>query len=122
MPKKILVADDEEEIVFLLKRRLSKSGYEIIVAPNGVEAFALAKREAPDLLILDVMMPELDGLTVCFRLKTDPKYQHMKIILLTARDQQKDKHAGETVGADVYVTKPFEPDDLIKKIQELLEQ
>lgn len=122
MPKKILIVDDEEEIIFLLKRRLSKNGYEVVLAHNGVEALAVAQRERPDLLILDVMMPELDGLTVCFKLKTDPKYQSIKIILLTARDQQKDKHAGETVGADVYVTKPFEPDDLIKKVQELIGQ
>ena len=122
MAKKILVADDEENIVFLIKRRLIKSGYEVVEANNGVDAVALAKQQRPDLIILDVMMPQMDGLQVCQVLKSDPKYQAIKIILLTARDQQKDKDLGKEVGADDYVTKPFEPDELIKRVKDLVAQ
>ena len=118
---KILVVDDEEEIVFLIKRRLIKSGYEVIVANNGTDALSAAKGEKPQLIILDVMMPEPNGLEVCRRLKSDPQYQSIKIILLTAKDQPKDKELGEAVGSDLYVTKPFEPDDLIGKVKALLE-
>ena len=120
MPKKILVVDDEVDIAFLIKRRLMKNGYEVIMAHNGVNALALAKKERPDLMILDVMMPEPNGLQVCRMLKFDPQYQSIKIILLTARDQQKDKDLGQAVKADQYVTKPFEPDDLLLKVQALL--
>ena len=121
MAAKILVVDDEEEIVFLIKRRLIKSGYEVIVANNGTDALSTAKGQQPQLIILDVMMPEPNGLEVCRRLKSDPQFQSIKIILLTAKDQQKDKDLGEAVGADLYLTKPFEPDDLIGKVKVLLE-
>lgn len=120
MPKKILVVDDEEEIAFLIKRRLIKSGYEVLTASNGTSALLLAKKEQPDLIVLDVMMPEPNGLDVCRALKQDPQFKSIRIILLSARDQLKDKEAGLKAGADLYVTKPFEPEELIKNVQTLL--
>ena len=122
MAKKILIADDEAEIIFLLKRRLIKSGYEVLDADNGAKAVMIAERDRPDLIILDVMMPEMNGVQICRRLKSNPAYQAIKIILLTARDQQKDKDIGKEAGADDYVTKPFEPDDLIKKVKDFVGQ
>jgi DNA-binding response OmpR family regulator len=120
MARTILVVDDEQDIVFLIKRRLIKNGYHVLAANDGVNAFALAKKEQPDLIILDIMMPEPNGLEVCRRLKQDPLCRGIRIILLTAKDQPKDKDLGLHVGADLYVTKPFEPDELIKNVQTLL--
>ena|SRR3989338_8191862 len=120
MPRKILIVDDEPEIVFLIKRRLIKGGYDVIFAHDGVTALALAKKEKPDLMILDIMIPSPTGLEICRTLKNDPQYQSIKVVLLTARDRQEDKEAGHQAGADMYVTKPFEPEELIKSVKVLL--
>ena len=120
MPKRILVVDDEPEIAFLIKRRLIKNGYEVFMAHDGASALSLVKKERPDVIILDIMMPEPDGLQVCRTLKQDPQYRSVPIILLSARDQQKDKDAGQQAGADMYITKPFEPDDLMRNVKALL--
>jgi CheY-like chemotaxis protein len=120
MAKKILIVDDEEGIIFLIKRRLVKLGYEVTEAHNGLDGITLAKQKHPDLILLDFMMPELSGLEACRMLKSDPQYESIKIVLLTARDQQKDKDVAKEVGADGYITKPFEPDDLIAKVKELI--
>ena len=120
MAKKILIVDDEEGIIFLIKRRLVKIGYEVSEAHNGLDGITLAKQERPDLMILDFMMPELNGLEACRLLKSDPQYQSIKIILLTARDQQKDQAVAREVGADAYITKPFEPEELVGKVKELV--
>ena len=120
MSKKILLVDDEEEIIFLLKRRFIKNGYDVVEAHSGVEAIACVEKERPDLIVLDVMMPGMNGLEVCRKLKSDPQYQSIKIVLLTAKDQQKDKELGKEAGADAYMTKPFEPDDIIGKVKSLV--
>ncbi len=121
MTKRVLVVDDEPEISLLIKRRLEKQGYSVLTADTGLKALDVAKKEKPDLILLDVMMPELDGYHVCRMLKFDPQYQNIKIIFLTARDQPPDKNTGEQVHADAYITKPFEPEDLIENIKKLLE-
>ena len=120
MAKKILVVDDEQEIVFLIKRRLIKAGYDVIFAHDGPTALALAKKEKPDLMILDIMIPAPTGLEICRTLKQDAQYSAIKIVLLSARDQQQDKDIGMQAGADLYMTKPFETEELIKNAQVLL--
>ena len=118
--KKILVVDDEPDIVNMLKMRLEASGYEVIIAGDGNTAYNKAKSDSPDLIILDLMLPDMDGYQVCRLLKFDVKYQRIPIIMLTAKSQKEDKTWGEKAGADFYLTKPFEPQELLDKIQELL--
>jgi len=120
MPKKILVVDDEKELVEMIKMRLEASGYEVIPAYDGQEALEKARKEKPDLIVLDLMLPKIDGYKVCRMLKFDEKYKHIPIIMFTARAQEEDKKLGEEVGADAYITKPFESQALLKKIKELL--
>jgi len=120
MAKKILIVDDEAQLVEMVKMRLEASGYEIISAHDGQEGLDKAKKEKPDLIILDLMLPKIDGYKVCRMLKFDEKYKKIPIILFSARAQEEDKKMGEEVGADTYITKPFDPKVLLGKIQELL--
>ncbi len=120
MPKKILVVDDEELIVKMVGLRLKANGYEVISACDGKEGLAKAKEESPDLIILDVMMPEMDGYKVCGLLKKDTRFAKIPIIMFTAKAQVDDKKIGEEVGANAYITKPFDPQVLLAKIRELL--
>ena len=120
MAKRILVVDDEVQLVEMVKMRLEASGYEILSAYNGQEGLDKARLEKPDLIILDLMLPKLDGYKVCRMLKFDDKYKSIPIILFTARVQNSDKEMGTQVGADAYITKPFEPQVLLSKIKELL--
>lgn len=118
--KKILVVDDEIESVGLIKMQLEANDYETITAYDGQEGLEKAKKEKPDLIILDLMLPKTDGYKVCRMLKFDDKYKKIPIILFTARAQESDKKMGEEVGADAYIIKPFEPQVLLDKIKELL--
>lgn len=118
--KKILLVDDEAALVELIKIRLEANGYTVITANDGQEALDTARQEVPDLIILDLMLPKLDGYKVCRMLKFDEKYKHIPIIMLSARAQEADKKMGETVGADGYVTKPFEPQVLLGKVKDLI--
>ncbi|MFA6358161.1 MAG: response regulator [Candidatus Omnitrophota bacterium] len=120
MAKKILIVDDEPHIVTMLENRIKHAGYEVITAIDGQEGLSKAQKEKPDLIILDLMLPKLDGYKVCRMLKFDGKYKHIPIIMLSARAQEEDKKIGEQVGADGYITKPFEPQVLLGKIKELL--
>lgn len=120
MAKKILIVDDEAQMVEMLKLRLRANGYDIITAYDGQEALDKAWKEAPDLIVLDVMMPKIDGYKVCGLLKQDTRYAKMKIVMLTARTQDQDKSMGQDVGVDAFLIKPFEPADLLGKIKELL--
>ena len=119
--KRILVVDDEVDLVNLVKMRLEANGYEAVGAYDGQEGLDKAKKEKPDLVILDLMLPKMDGYKVCRMLKFDEKYKNIPIIMFTARAQESDKKMGEEVGADAYITKPFEPEVLLTKIKELLE-
>jgi DNA-binding response OmpR family regulator len=120
MAKKILLIDDEKDLVETVVFRLEGSGYEVITASDGKEGLNKAKKENPDLIVLDLMLPMIDGYKVCGLLKADVKYNKIPIIMFTARAQESDKAIGREVGADAYITKPFEPQILMDKIKELL--
>ena len=120
MAKRILVVDDETELVDMITLRLQAHDYKIIQAHDGQEGLEKAKKDKPDLIILDVMMPKMDGYKVCGFLKRDARYAKIPIIMLTARAQQEDMSLGEELGADAYITKPFDPELLLGKIKELI--
>ncbi len=120
--KRILVVDDETQLVEMLKMRLEAGGYQVLSALDGQEALDKARKEKPDLIILDLMLPKIDGYKVCRMLKFDEKYKSIPIILFTARAQQEDVKLGTEVGADAYITKPFDPPALLGKIKELLKE
>ena len=118
--KKILVVDDEEDIVELLEYNLKKEGYQVFKAMTGEEALELAKGEAPDLIILDLMLPGLDGLEVCKILKKDTRTDSIPIVMLTAKGEESDIIIGLELGADDYITKPFSPKVLLARVKTVL--
>jgi len=120
--KRILIVDDTEEIIKLVKMYLEYHHYEVITAYDGQEGLEKAKTNRPDLIILDLMLPKINGYKVCGLLKRDTKYAKIPIILFTAKTQEKDMKLGEEVGADAYLTKPFEPEVLLAKIKELIKE
>ena len=120
--QRILLVDDERDMVFAVKLQLEAEGFDVLTAADGQEALDKARRESPDLIILDLMLPKMDGYKVCRMLKFDKKYKKIPIIIFTARIQQSDEKLGYEVGADAYLTKPFEPKTLRAKIQELLKK
>jgi len=117
---KILVVDDDAVIQQLIEVNLELEGYEVDKASNGQEALDKVAQDAPDLILLDVMMPRMNGRDVCRLLKSDPKTASIPIIFLSARAQDMDVEAGLELGADAYVTKPFDPGQLLDTISELL--
>ena len=119
MPLKVLIADDEPNIVLSLEFLLNSHGYEVAVARDGNEALQLAAAFRPDLVLLDVMIPLINGFDVCRELRADPVQRILKILMLTARGRESEVKRGFSVGADAYVTKPFATRELIAKIQEL---
>ena len=121
MHKKILVVDDEKDITETLSFMLKASGYDVITASDGEEGLKSAKEENPDLIILDVMMPKINGYKIARLLKYDNKYKHIPIIMVTARGQDSDKLIGEETGADEYITKPFEFEEVLKSVRKHLE-
>ena len=114
--KKILIVDDEKDIAETLAFMLKTKGFECICAYDGEEGLKLAKECSPDLIILDVMMPKINGYKICRLLKYDSKYKNIPIIMVTARSQEEDKVIGEETGANEYITKPFEFSDIIEAI------
>ncbi|MBI4115892.1 MAG: response regulator [Candidatus Omnitrophica bacterium] len=120
MTKKILIVEDETDMALLVESRLKASGYDVISVGDGQAGFEMAKKEKPDLMILDLMLPKMDGHKVCGLLKKDTRYAKIPIILFTARAQEGDRKLGEEAGADAYITKPFEAKVLLDKIRELL--
>ena len=120
MAKKILIIDDEAELVDLVKIRLEAAGYEVLKAFDGREGLDKAKLEKPDLILLDIMMPKMDGYKVCGLLKMDARYQKIPIVLFSAKAQKEDAQLAKEVGADLYITKPFEASVLLAKIKEFL--
>jgi DNA-binding response OmpR family regulator len=120
MAKKILIVDDEEDIAFSLARRLSAAGFEVICAEDGAEGLRRAQTENPDLVILDLMLPKMDGYKVCRLLKFDERYKQIPIIMLSARSQQEDVALGRETGAECYMTKPCDSGELLEKIKEHL--
>jgi len=122
MPKKILVVDDEPDAVDLVQFNLKGAGYEVVTAGDGAEALKMARKFAPDLVLLDVMLPEIDGLDVCKMLRRDPATAGVPIIMLTAKAAEIDRVLGLELGADDYVTKPFSPRELMLRVKNLLQR
>ncbi len=118
--KKILVVEDEVDLVKAIELRLTKEGFDVITSLDGEDALKKARKENPDLLILDLMLPKIDGYKVCRLLKFDQKYKNVPVIMLTARVEERDRNLGMEMGADEYITKPFEWDDLLAKILSFL--
>lgn len=123
MPPKILIVDDEDYIRLLMQQSLEEledSGVELLTATNGSEALEIIKTQLPQLVFLDVMMPVMNGYDVCRMVKKDLKIENVFIAMLTARGQEVDKVKGTEVGADLYITKPFDPDTILDKAYEIL--
>ena len=118
--KKILIVDDEQDIVETLKFMLEAQGYECFCAYDGERGLNMAKELIPDLMILDVMMPKINGYKISRLLKYDNKYKDIPIIMITARSQEEDKVIGQETGVNEYITKPFELDEVINKVNEYL--
>jgi two-component system alkaline phosphatase synthesis response regulator PhoP len=121
MAKKILVCDDEPYILMALTDAVEMEGYDCVTAINGKEALQKAREEHPDLIMLDIMMPYMDGFEVCRELKADASTRDIPVIMLTAKSQQVDIQKGKDAGADDYITKPFRPSTLRKKFNEVLD-
>ncbi|MFN8145292.1 MAG: response regulator transcription factor [Bacteroidia bacterium] len=116
---KILLVDDEPDILEFMEYNLKKENYHVFTAGNGKEAISVAKKEKPDLIILDIMMPEMDGIETCRTLREIPEFRHTLIAFLTARNEDYSQVAGFDVGADDYITKPIKPRVLISRINAL---
>ncbi len=120
MKEKLLVVDDEYDLVTLIRYHLEKEGYKVIAAYNGEDALFLARKEKPELIILDLMLPGIDGLEVCKKLKTNAELTNIAIVMLTAKGEESDVTAGLKLGADDYVKKPFSPKELVARVQAVL--
>jgi CheY-like chemotaxis protein/MinD-like ATPase involved in chromosome partitioning or flagellar assembly len=122
MAEKILVVDDDVETLKMVGLLLERQGYLIVVARNGQQALSMARSEKPDLILLDLMMPELDGISVARQLRADPETQHILIIMFTAKSQMDDKLEGFEAGADAYLTKPTQPREMLAQIKAVLKR
>lgn len=118
--KKILIVDDEQDIVESLKFVLEVAGFKCHCAYNGEDGLTMAKKIQPDLIILDVMMPKINGFKICRLLKYDAKYKNIPILMVTARSQVEDQLIGEETGVDEYITKPFDLDEIVEKVKNYL--
>jgi len=118
--QKILVVDDERDIVDLISYSLTKEGYQVYQAHNGKEGIEVAKQVNPDLIILDVMMPEMDGIEACRLMRSMPEFKHTFMVFLTARSEEYSEIAGFNVGADDYIAKPIKPRALMSRINAIL--
>lgn len=116
----ILVVDDEQDLLDLIEYNLKKEGYQVLKAENGIEALEVAREKNPDLMLLDIMMPKMDGLEVCKTMRSDANLRHIPIIFLTARSDEKTEVEGLDLGADDYVTKPISTTKLISRIKAVL--
>jgi len=120
LKRRILVIEDEKEMLEAVRLRLEANSYEVIAASDGAEGLSQARSEKPDLIVMDIMLPKMDGFTVCRMLKFDENYKNTPIIMLTARTQEMDVARGKEMGADAYLTKPFKSEELLAKIKELI--
>ena len=119
-PRTILIVDDEPQVLTLVRVTLEDDSLTIVEAVNGLDALSVAERARPQLVLLDVRMPHVDGFEVCRRLKTDPRFASPKIVMLTASGQEADRALGKAAGADEYLTKPFSPLALLDLVRSLL--
>ena len=122
MNTKILIVDDEEDILTLLEYNLEKAGFKVISADDGPEAIELTKKENPSLIILDIMLPSMEGTEVCKVIKRDNATSHIPIIMLTAKGEEVDRIVGLELGADDYITKPFSPRELVLRVKAVLKR
>jgi len=122
MPKEILIVDDEPGVVVPIQFLMEQQGYIVMVAERGEDALDLIYHYKPDLVILDIMLPGIDGYEVCEIVRLNPNYRDVKIMFLTAKGREVDIAKGLTLGADAYLTKPFSNDELVAKVKELLEK
>ena len=120
MAKKVLIVDDEPNIVAALDYLLNRSGYEVRIASNGEEALRQVESFGPDLVLLDVMMPQRSGYDVCQRIRERPEWNRIRILMLSARGRDAEVNKGLSLGADLYITKPFSNAELVARIRELL--
>ncbi len=121
MGKRILIVDDEPNIVISLEYLMKKEGFEVAVAADGAAALEMVASFAPDLLLLDVMMPKKSGFEVCQALRADPSQAGIKVLMLTAKGRESELAKGMALGADAYVTKPFSTKDLVARVKSMLE-
>lgn len=121
MVKKILVVDDEKDFLRVVNQTLVEAGYKVITALNGKEALEKVRSEAPDMMILDINMPGIDGYQVCKNIRQDPLYKRLPIIMLTVRKDTKDQVKGMELGSDEYMTKPFDPEELLLRVKKIFE-
>ena len=119
---KILVSDDEKALRLLIRGTLEIGDYHILEADNGIDAWEMAIKERPDLIILDVMMPGMSGYEVCKRIKTNPDISETKVLILTAKGQQSDEEAAWEALADFYLAKPFSPMELLSMVEEIFKR
>ncbi len=118
--KRILICDDDPVILRLLEVNLELEGYDVLTAHHGEEAFEIATRELPDLVILDIMMPRLDGYQTCQKLKAQSSTEQIPVVFLSAKAQQSDIEKGKSFGVSDYLTKPFDPNDLLDVVERLV--
>jgi len=118
--RKVLIVDDEPNIVTALEFLLERRGYAVRVATNGEEALALVESYRPDVMLLDVMMPKRSGYEVCQKVRERPDMQHVKVVMLSAKGREAEVNKGLSLGADLYITKPFSTQELVERIDALL--
>lgn len=120
--KRLLLIDDDPNLILLVKDYLEFRGYEVITAENGREALDILEKEVPDMIICDVMMPEMDGYSLVKHVRDDPKTSWIPVLFLSAKGQSQDRVKGLNTGADVYMVKPFEPEELVAQVESSLKQ
>lgn len=122
MTHRVLIADDEPNIVISLEFLMDQNGYEVAVAGNGEEALAQLAAFRPDLVLLDVMLPVISGFEVCQRIRENPEWNRVRILMLSAKGRELDISKGMALGADAYITKPFSTRELVERVRSLLDQ
>ncbi len=120
MGKRIVIVEDEEKVVSLIRAVLSREGFDIKSAPDGISGLTLVQEEIPDLLILDLMLPSLDGFEICREIRMDPRTAQIPVIILTCKSEELDKVLGLELGADDFITKPFSPRELLARVKAVL--
>lgn len=116
---KVLIVDDEPSILLSLEFLMKKEGYKVFIARDGQEAFDILADQKPHIILLDIMMPKVDGYEVCRHIRQTPQHAHMKVVFMSARNKESDIEQGYEVGADLYIPKPFSTRDLVKKVNML---
>ena len=119
--KKIIVVDDDPYILMSLEFLMKKNGYDVMVARNGTEALEIIEKKLPDIVLLDIMMPDVDGYEICRHIKKTARLRQTKVVFMSAKTKEADIQKGYDLGAALYITKPFSTRELVKKIKELLE-